>query len=107
MLYVSYTDTIIVPPYRPATSWRVFAYGVIPVDLFLGDVLDPAVRDPLRKAFGLPPWSAVRNTLTLPPPAPDDFVRCVHPIEPPPGMTRDDYVQLMEEPARGKLGSAV
>jgi hypothetical protein len=80
------------------------------MDLFLGDVLDPEVRDPLRKAFGLQPWPLVRRALTPPEPDPTfperDSLRIARPVRPP-AMSHDDYAQLMQEPAYGRLGSAV
>ncbi len=96
------------PPDRPAEPRRVFrVYGVTGVDIFLGDVLDPEVRDSLRKAFGLQPWAVVRPALTPSAPPPDNTLRVVRPVAPAPGMTPTEYARLMEERARDRLGSAV
>ena len=70
------------PPDRPAEPRRVFrVYGVTAMDLFLGDVLDPEVRDSLRKAFGLQPWAVVRRAHASTPP-PDNTLRIVRPVAP-------------------------
>jgi hypothetical protein len=81
------------------------------MDLFLGDVIPADVRDPLRKSFGLQPWPLVRRALTPPEPDPTppdrDTLRVARPTRQAAAMSHDDYARLMQEPAYGRLGSAV
>jgi len=109
--HAQYIDVIIVLGHQLAGTRRAFCvYGVRQMDLFLGDVLDPAVRDPLRKSFGLQPWPVVRRQLTPPDAQPtpaDNSLRVARPVAPPASMGHDDYVRLMQERPRDRLGSAV